>query len=322
MRSFTAKQAYGNFIAISATLAVIGVFCASSSAAQAPASAQKPSGAVFQAPGASIYYETLGGGNGTPLIVINGGPGFDHTYLLGSNAWKALGQKRKIIFYDQRGTGRSGPYKAEQSYTVNDQISDLEALRAQLGIERADFLGHSWGGFLAMAYGAKYPQHVAHLILVDSVPAKWSEINSIYGQVFPDVTAQLAELNERAQKGDAAAGAQGLRDFLGMLFYSPEKRDEFLARFSADSVSNEVSRAVHEDVEKIDLEPKIAEFAFPTLVANGRFDTDITPENALKLSKQIPHSKFLIFERSGHLPFIEEPEEFARAVDNFLAAAK
>jgi|SRR5215472_178048 len=164
--------------------------------------AQKQNSSIFQAPGASIYFEVMGGGHETPLMVINGGPGFDHTYMR-SQAWVILGQKRPVVFYDQRGTGRSGPYKPEQSYTFDDQISDLEALRVHLGYERADFVGHSWDGFLAMGYSAMYPQHVSHLILVDSVPAKWDDIKPIYEQVFPEFVARLAQLNEQAQNGDA-----------------------------------------------------------------------------------------------------------------------
>jgi|SRR5215472_6282349 len=104
-----------------------------------------------------------------------------------------------------------------------------------------------------------------------------------------------------------------------VLFCSPEKRAEFLKGFSPDSVSGELLHVVHADAAKIDLERKISQFSFPTLVVNGRFDADVTPEAELKLSKQIPHSTFHIFERSGHLPFYEEPEAFARVVDDYLA---
>src|SRR4029079_10777163 len=70
-------------------------------------------GHTFQAPGATIYVETLGSDSGVPLVVVNGGPGFHHTYehvaLPGTtSAWETLARKRRVVFYDQRGNGRSG----------------------------------------------------------------------------------------------------------------------------------------------------------------------------------------------------------------------
>lgn len=220
------------------------------------------------------------------------------------------------------GTGRSGTLKPDQSCTLDDQISDLEGLRAHLGYDRADFIGHSWGGFLSMAYAAKYPQHVSRLILVDSVPAKWSEIKPIYDQVFPEAAARRDELNAAAQKGDTGAHDKVWRDFLGVLFYSPEKRAEFLAGFSVESITDDILHRISQEAIKVDLEPRVREFTFRAMVLNGRFDTDVTPDAALKLSGQIPHAAFQVFERSGHFPFLEEPEEFATAVENFLVDAQ
>ncbi len=123
--------------------------CLASLAAYA---AEPNSGQVFNAPGASIYCEVFGSGSGTPLMVANGGPGFDHTYLHLSSAWEALGKNRPVVFYDQRGNGRSSALKPGQSCTLLDQINDLDALRAHLGFAQIDLLGHSWGGYLVMAY--------------------------------------------------------------------------------------------------------------------------------------------------------------------------
>src|SRR2546430_15931649 len=68
-------------------------------------------GQVFDGPGGKLYYEVIGPANGAPLMLVNGGPGFDHTYLHTSGVWDALAKKRRIIFYDQRGNGRSAALK-------------------------------------------------------------------------------------------------------------------------------------------------------------------------------------------------------------------
>jgi proline iminopeptidase len=73
--------------------------------------AHEENGQTFEGPGGKLYYEVTGGGPGTPLVIVNGGPGFDHTYLHISTAWDTLGKNRRIIFYDQRGDGRSSPLK-------------------------------------------------------------------------------------------------------------------------------------------------------------------------------------------------------------------
>jgi proline iminopeptidase len=132
--------------------------------ASAPrASATVENGQTFDGPGGRLYYEVVGSGSGTPLVLVNGGPGFDHTYLHIAAAWDTLAKNRRIIFYDQRGDGGSAPLKPGQSCTLADQIADLEALRTHLVIEKWDMLGHSWGGYLSMAYAARHSEHIAHL---------------------------------------------------------------------------------------------------------------------------------------------------------------
>src|SRR4029079_13948888 len=142
-----------------------------------PALAAQPpeNGKVFDASGVSLYYEVLGGGPGTPLVVANGGPGFDHNYLHVSDVWNRLAKERPVVLCDQRGNGRSGALKPNQSCTLADQISDWEPLRAHLGYERFDLLGHSWGGYLAMAYAARHPDRIERLVLADSAAPKWAD---------------------------------------------------------------------------------------------------------------------------------------------------
>ena len=100
-------------------------------------------GATFENDGVKIWYDVHGGGDGTPLLVVNGGPGFDHGYLLCSDVWDRLAAARPVVFYDQRGNGRSGALAEGTPCGLKEQIEDLEALRARLGYDRVDLLGHS-----------------------------------------------------------------------------------------------------------------------------------------------------------------------------------
>lgn len=287
-----------------------------------PASAHEEHGTKFDANGVPIYYEVFGTGSGTPLFVANGGPGFDHQYLHLSDAWDMLGQNRKIVMWDQRGTGRSGPLKPGESCTLADQINDLEALRAHLGYDKIDLLGHSWGGFLAMAYAARHPEHIERLIIQDSAAPRWRDTLFLFRDVFPDVTAKedsyAFTANLREKDADAAADAS-TRLYLSMLCYSPEHRDELLAKMADDKEYRNVNRLVNQDVARFDLNPEIMKFRFPVLVGTGRFDMNVAPVIAYRIHQEIPGSKFVVYEKSGHMPFFEEPGKFVAVVNEFLS---
>ncbi len=277
-------------------------------------------GQTFDGPGGKIYYEVTGSGSGLPLIVVNGGPGFDHTYLHIASAWDALGKNRRVIFYDQRGNGRSAPLQPGQSCTLADQIADLEALRAHLGFEKWDMLGHSWGGYLSMAYSARHPERIAHLMIVDSAAPKWSDTLFLFSQIFPETTERRAAYAFADEMGDKSASDASIHDYLTMLFYSAEKRDAFVAQMSAGAFHKDVSQAVMSDLPRFDLNPEIAKFKFPVIVMSGRYDINVAPLVAYKIHQAIPGSRFVVFERSGHIPFYEEPDAFVRAAEEFLNA--
>lgn len=282
--------------------------------------AHDENGKTFDGPGGKIYYEILGSGSGTPLVLVNGGPGFDHIYFHTSTAWDKLGENRRVVFYDQRGNGRSAALKPGQSCTLADQIDDLDALRAHLGLEKMDLLGGSWGGFLGMAYSARHPERISHLILVDSAAPKWSDTIFLFDKVFPETVERQAALNYAAEFGDKSADDESIREYLSMIFYSPEKRDAALKVLTPGSYTKAVNEAVSHDVARFDLNPEIKKFKFPTLVITGRYDMNVAPLIAYQIHKAIPGSQFAVFEKSSHLPFTEEPEAFARTVEEFLRA--
>jgi proline iminopeptidase len=275
-------------------------------------------GKTFKTATGTLYYETLGSAEGTPLVVANGGPGFDHTYLHLSDVWDVLAKTRKVVLYDQRGVGRSSPIARGQSCTLLDQIEDLEALRAQIGAERIDLLGHSWGGYLVMAYAARYPQHIQHLLIVDSAAPKFSDTVFLFKDVFPEGVAREDAVEFASRMGDKSARVRSLREYFSMLFYSPEKRDAALAKMADVDENVEVNETIEHDLERFDLNPELAKYNFPTMVMTGRYDINVAPVVAYKIHKAIPGSQFVVFDQSGHLPFYEEPEKFLRSVESFL----
>src|SRR5215203_6048880 len=114
-----------------------------------------------------LYCRTLGGG--PPIVVLHGGPDFDHYYL--RPELDRLADSFRLVYYDQRGRGRSGDGVDRREVSIESEVADLEAVRSRFGFESVTILGHSWGGLLAMEYAIRHPNRVTHLILVNTAPA-------------------------------------------------------------------------------------------------------------------------------------------------------
>jgi proline iminopeptidase len=264
---------------------------------------------VIKTPDADLAYELYGAPTtSTPVIVANGGPGLSHIYMIQNDVWTRLSKTRQILFYDQRGTGKSTRLKPDASQEMTAQIADLEAVRAKFGFQKFALVGDSYGGFLAMAYAAAHPEHIEKLILSDSASPNMKTMVRVLSQVFPDAS------QERAATPD-----DQMRHHFRMLFYSEEKRDAYLAGAKDLGYNPQVGAQVGRSASKLDLTSALPKFTFPTLVITGRYDMNVAPINAWNIYKAIPGAKFVVFAQSGHLPSHEEPDKYVEVVDAFLS---
>jgi proline iminopeptidase len=199
-----------------------------------------------------------------------------------------------------------------------DQIADLYALQQHLGFKQIDLLGHSWGGFLAMAYSIHHPLNVHKLIIVDSAAPKLGDTVFLFEPVFPETMERKNALASRVESGDPDAMREDLRAYLSMLCYSLQKRDEFLSAADGFIYRSEVERILWADAEKLDLGPELTRLSQQTLVISGRYDMNVAPSVAYKIHRAIHSSQFVVFEQSGHLPFFEETALFQEKVRSFL----
>ena len=223
------------------------------------------------------------------------------------------------MVYDQRGTGRSEPYRADGSQTVETHVADLEALRAELGAEKVDLAGHSWGGYLAMAYATRHPERVAHMVLVGSGAPRLDETRILLHDFFPDEMDRFeASTSAILDGGSPSGGRAALRDLVTAMFYSTEKKDEFLRRNEDLDLNLAMNHALEVATAGVDMWPAVRALRLPTLVINGRYDTNVAPETAWKIHQAIAGSRLRFFERSGHFPFVEEPDLFVDVVEPFL----
>jgi proline iminopeptidase len=277
-------------------------------------------------PDVDLTYYTFGTPTAAlPVIAVNGGPGLSHAYMVQNDLWQRVAQHRLVVLYDQRGTGASKHLQPNAPQTMNAQVADVEAIRAALHLDKVALVGDSYGGFLSMAYTAAHPDRVAKLILSDSPPPNMKEMVHLLPQTFPDVIEsgeaeekRLAAPNTPA--ANEAAAQASLVNHFRMIFYSPEKRDQYLAHMGDIGFVPSVAEAVSQSAESLDLNAAAAKFTCPTLVLTGRYDMNVAPLNAWRMAHQIPNAKIVFFEESSHLPAYEEPEKYLQVLEDFLNA--
>ncbi len=145
--------------------------------------------------GVMIYYTMMG--RGEPLLILHGGPGASHDYFL--PYLLPLARHHKVIFIDERGSGKSQKLEDVSAYTIENMVEDVEAVRQGLGLGKIDLLGHSYGGALAQAYALKYQGKLRHLILAST----WSSSAALESG-FCEMKQNMApELRERIDRMEA-----------------------------------------------------------------------------------------------------------------------
>lgn len=264
--------------------------------------------------GISIFERRTG--SGPPTVVLHGGPGAHHDYLL--PAMDALAHNRALVYYDQRGGGRS---RVDRSVPVGwrEHVADLEALRDVWGMDRLTLLGYSWGGLLAALYALEFPDRVARLALVAPAPA-WRAAREEFEQSFtkrtgaPALEAERRALRESGlRERDPASYRQRLFELsVAAYFYDPGRARD-LTPFR---VTNRTEHEVWASLEDYDLRPRLTNLDIPAIVLHG--EHDVIPAHASQALAQALGAAFHILPRCGHAPFIEAFEQFVALVHQFL----
>jgi proline iminopeptidase len=257
--------------------------------------------------GTEIFYLDVGAG--FPCLVMHGGLGGDHGCL---HPWlDPLGGNLRLIYYDHRCNGHSGRPPLE-TMTYDQLAADADALRAQLGLDTVIVMGFSAGAVIALHYALQYPQHVSHLVLVGG-HATWDYGDEILAACRRrGATPQMMEAVSRSPSDDADL-ANVVRAFMPLYLH---RFDANLAERYVSNVAWDAAANVRygELLQNYNLEPRLAEIRARTLIIVGRDDV-ITPiAQAERLHDGIPDSELVIFEQSGHLPYLEEPDRFFQVV--------
>jgi proline iminopeptidase len=272
--------------------------------------------------GTELYFKVVG--KGTPIVIVHGGPGLDHTYLLPQ--FYALAKEHKLIFYDQRASGRSTSLVDTNSMTMGNFVEDLEGIRKAFGIQKLNLLGHSWGGLVAMFYALKYPENLNSLVLVNSTPASVALRNASFGAMAQrtstsDSIAQSALIRtEGFRMRDPATMAKFFRLLFRGSFYNPNLADSLTLTFdSSYAAKSRLIQYLSRDtaLTSYDLFARLKIVRCPTLIVGSDYDM-VTPEANELLHESIAGSTLVVLKRCGHFPYVEEPGQFFGALGSFL----
>jgi proline iminopeptidase len=262
--------------------------------------------------GFDLYYRVAGAGR--YVAILSGGPGFDCDYML--PVAREVSKYRQAVLIELRGTGRSRP-RAINAETVNLKmyIADLEAVRGQLGVDRWTLLGHSGGALFAMQYAAAHAEHVDALVLVGSGPVA-TYMDDAAGD---NVTMRLLPNERKDLQRPDLSFEEAVRITLPGQFFDRSKGLEMAAGFRPESLHPEVMGLLLKELlpPDGDLRPALRGFARPVLVVAGRqdpHDPHVQHENHLAFK----NSTLRFVPRSGHFPWIEQPDQFYSILREFL----
>lgn len=279
----------------------------------------------------SLYVRDIG--RGSPILVIHGGPDFDQSYLLPE--FDALANTFHLIYYDQRGRGKSADQVDPHDVTLASDVEDIDRVREAFHLPTVTVLGHSWGAVLALEYALRYPTRVSRVILLNPAPASRADFTLLRATqtaaLGPDFALQrdmIAGAAYRAGNPDTVAARY--RIHFEHAFAKPAEYEKLMDRMHAAFVSQGASgileaRAVEDRLmadswssETFDLVSQASAIRVPTLV--GASDRDFIPMAiAEHLVRSIPKAQLVVFKECGHFSYMECPNDVRRALDDFFA---
>ena len=311
-----------------ALLLLLSLLLAAGAPAAAPADRE---GYLAADDGTRIFYRIEGAGPET-LVVVHGGPGNSMESIRPDLA--SLARGRRVIYYDQRGNGRS-QLVGDDRLGLDRHIADLEALRRHFGLERMSLLGNSWGGLLVSAYAAAHPDRVELLVLDASAPPARSYLEALgneFGRrarirMTADQQRRLRFVFDPANWMAADDPLAICHDFemavLRLYAFDPDAHLSFggdLCAGSREAVRRQqvVNQAIWASMGDFDFRQAVASVRAPVLVVHGT--ADAVPAAASRdWAASFANARLLTVPRTGHLIHIERPEIFFPAVEAFLA---
>jgi proline iminopeptidase len=284
--------------------------------------------------GVLIYYQSMG--KGEPLVVVHGGPGASHDYFLPHLL--PLMRHNRVIFIDERGSGKSSLLEDPAGYTVENMVEDVEAVRKALGLGKINLLGHSYGGVLAQAYALKYQQNLSHLILASTF-ASTKAMNEVFvrmrEKMAPELRERIARMEAEGLFGHGkdfeknrytndymiAAWGEGYFPYLYQNRpdpnYDPAASGNTSWALYREMWGSHGEFIIDGNLKSVEYTDRLPTLKVPTLITVGDHD-ECDPSLSQAMHEKIAGSQLVVLPNSGHMTFVDQPGLFLKAVDEFL----
>jgi proline iminopeptidase len=284
--------------------------------------------------GVMIYYMTVG--RGSPLVIVHGGPGASHDYFL--PYLLPLARHNRLIFIDERGSGKSQKLDDPAGYTVENMVEDVEAVRQGLVLGKISLLGHSYGGVLAQAYALKYQNNLSHLILCSTFPST-AQMNQVFvkmkEKMSPELRARIDAMEKAGLYGhgkdyeknrytnDYMIAAWGEGYFPYLYGNKPDPNYDPIAQgVTAWDLYREMwgsngEFVIDGNLKSVEYVDRLPGIHVPTLIMAGDHD-ECDPSLSREMHEKIAGSQIVILPNSGHMTFVDQQGVFNDSVIGFL----
>lgn len=271
-------------------------------------------------------------------MIVHGGPGASHDYFL--PYLLPLMRTNRLVFIDERGSGKSSKLDDPGQYTVANMVEDIETVRQALGLGKISLLGHSFGGVLVQAYAFKYQQNLSHLIL-GSTFASTTELNQALAKIETGMTPEernrvkaleaaglfgKGEIWEHGRYPDEYAKLAWGKGYFPYLYQNhPDPSYDPLS--SNTGTAWDVYRemwgsdgefVVDGNLKEVEYVGQLSKIKVPTLIIVGDHD-ESDPKMSKEMHEKISGSQLVILPNSGHMTFVDQPEQFLKTVRDFIA---
>jgi proline-specific peptidase len=261
-------------------------------------------------------------GKGYPLLIFHGGPGLDHHEF--GDYLDPLCDQFRLILVDMRAQGKSD-ICPESTWTLEQMAKDIVLVAEALHLKKYTVLGHSYGAFVVLQNAVDFPGHAAQTIVSGGIPSArfLSVVQENLQKLEPaDVREKvIASWDRESRVQTQEEFADLMRDQMPFHFGNP--LDLRLAEYEERTKDTIYAPAMlrhfsQNDYGGIEVEDKLKNVTQPVLVCTGRLDRVCTVPAAEAMAKGLPDAELVIFEKSGHMTFVEEPELYLKVVREFL----
>lgn len=273
--------------------------------------------------GGRVWYGIVGRGKKPPVILLHGGPGFTHWSM---QPLTALSDERPVIFDDQLGSGKSDRPQDVSLWTKERFVEELATLRNALDLPQVHLLGHSWGTMLASSYLRTQPEGIKSVIFSSSCLSarRWADDQEFYRQQLPQAVQEVLHRCEQSGTTDSQEYEWAMQEYYRRHYC---RLDPWPCEITQDfeQANMEVYHTMWGPAEfyatgnlrDFEATPDLPYLNMPTLFTCGRFD-ESTPETNKFYSSLVQGSTMHVFEKSAHMTYLEEPEEYIQVVRDFL----